>query len=166
MQMLRKFVLAVDNWLETFALLALLSMICIVTMQVVTRKLFNFVFFWSEEITLLLLVWFAFMGMAIGFREGLHLAMDTIDSYLPVKLVTILDRFIEICTFAFGLYLIIQGFDFTVLMSESTLPATKLPSSVVYAVMPVSGIMVCAYAALQFFGVDTRRHQGLEEGAE
>ncbi|HAK74314.1 MAG TPA: TRAP transporter small permease [Sporomusaceae bacterium] len=166
MQMLRKFVLAVDNWLETFALLALLSMIFIVTMQVVTRKLFNFVFFWSEEVTLLLLVWFAFMGMAIGFREGLHLAMDTIDSYLPVKLVTILDRFIEICTFAFGLYLIIQGFDFTVLMSESTLPATKLPSSVVYAVMPVSGIMVCAYAALQFFGVDTRRHQGLEEGAE
>lgn len=166
MQMLRKFVLAVDNWLETFALLALLSMIFIVTMQVVTRKLFNFVFFWSEEVTLLLLVWFAFMGMAIGFREGLHLAMDTIDSYLPVKLVTILDRFIEICTFAFGLYLIIQGFDFTVLMSESTLPATKLPSSVVYAVMPVSGVMVCAYAALQFFGVDTRRHQGLEEGAE
>lgn len=166
MQQLRKFVLTVDTWLETFALLALLSMICIVIMQVVTRKLFNFVFFWSEEVTLLLLVWFAFMGMAIGFRENLHLAMDTIDSYLPVKLVKVLDRFIEICTFAFGLYLIIQGFDFTVLMNESTMPATKMPSSVLYAVMPVSGVMVCAYAVLQFFGVDTRRHQGLEEGAE
>jgi len=165
-QQLRKFVLTVDTWLETFALLALLSMICIVIMQVVTRKLFNFVFFWSEEVTLLLLVWFAFMGMAIGFRENLHLAMDTIDSYLPVKLVKVLDRFIEICTFAFGLYLIIQGFDFTVLMNESTMPATKMPSSVLYAVMPVSGVMVCAYAVLQFFGVDTRRHQGLEEGAE
>lgn len=166
MQQLRKFVLTVDTWLETFALLALLSMICIVIMQVVTRKLFNFVFFWSEEVTLLLLVWFAFMGMAIGFRENLHLAMDTIDSYLPAKLVRVLDRLIEICTFAFGLYLIIQGFDFTVLMNESTMPATKMPSSVLYAVMPVSGVMVCAYAVLQFFGVDTRRHQGLEEGAE
>ncbi|TCL38142.1 TRAP-type C4-dicarboxylate transport system permease small subunit [Anaerospora hongkongensis] len=166
MQLLRKFVVTVDTWLETFALLALLSMIFIVTMQVVTRKLFNFVFFWSEEVTLLLLVWFAFMGMAIGFREGLHLAMDTIDSFLPSKLILVLDRLIEICTFAFGLYLIIQGFDFTLLMNESTMPATKLPSSVVYAVMPVSGLMVCAYAALQFCGIDTRRHQGLEEGAE
>ncbi|MGQ7277295.1 TRAP transporter small permease subunit [Brevibacillus thermoruber] len=32
-------------------------------MQVFTRKLFNFVFFWSEEVTLLLLGWLAFMGL-------------------------------------------------------------------------------------------------------
>ncbi|WP_416358653.1 TRAP transporter small permease subunit [Brevibacillus thermoruber] len=41
------------------------------TMQVFTRKLFNFVFFWSEEVTLLLLGWLAFMGIALGFRENI-----------------------------------------------------------------------------------------------
>ncbi|EAX48861.1 Tripartite ATP-independent periplasmic transporter, DctQ component [Thermosinus carboxydivorans Nor1] len=166
MQLLRRIALALDTALETFALLALLSMILIVTMTVFTRKLFNFVFFWSEEVTLLLLVWFAFMGMAIGFREGLHLAMDTITGLFPKWFNKGLDKLIQLSTFAFGLYLIIQGWDFTVLMHDSTLAATKLPNSTLYAVMPVTGFMVCAYSALQFFGVDTKRHQGLEEGAE
>lgn len=166
MQRLRNLLLTVDSLLENVALIALLSMILIVVMQVFTRKLLNFVFFWSEEVTLLLLVWFSFMGMAIGFREGLHLAMDTIDAFLPPGLVKVLDKIIDVSTFVFGLYLIIQGFDFTVLMSESTLPATKLPTSVQYAVMPVSGIMVCFYSAFQFFGINTKRHQALEEGGE
>lgn len=166
MQLLRRIVLALDTALETFALLALLSMILIVTMQVFTRKFFNFVFFWSEEVTLLLLVWFAFMGMAIGFRENLHLAMESITDVFPKWFNKLLDRLIDASTFAFGVYLIIQGWDFTVLMNESTLAATKLPNSVLYFVMPVSGFMVCAYSILQFFGVDTKRHQGLEEGGE
>ena len=166
MQQLRKIFLAIDDFLETFAILALLSMILIVVMQVVTRKLFNFVFFWSEEITLLLLAWFSFMGMAIGFRESLHLAMDTLDAYLPKALITALDKIIEVCVFLFGVYLVIQGSSFTELMNESTMPATKLPSSVLYAVMPLSGALLCVYSALQFFGIDTKRHHGLEEGGE
>jgi TRAP-type C4-dicarboxylate transport system permease small subunit len=136
-------------------------------MTVITRKIFNFVFFWSEEVTLLLLVWFSFMGMAIGFREGLHLAMDLIEGYLPKVVNTIMDRIIDISTFIFGLYLVFQGWDFTVLMHDSTLPATKLPNSVLYAVMPVSGLMTCAYAALHCFGIDTKRHHDdIDEGVE
>lgn len=166
MQALRKIALKVDSFFETFALLALLSMILIVSMQVMTRKLFNFVFFWSEEITLLLLAWFAFMGMAIGFREGLHLAMDMIDEILPAPAIKFLDKLIESCSFLFGVYLVVQGWDFTVLMNESTLPATKLPNSALYVTMPVCGLMICAYSALQFFGIDTRRHGGLGEGED
>nr|WP_254776785.1 TRAP transporter small permease subunit [Paenibacillus sp. yr247] len=41
-----------------------------------TRKLFDFVFFWSEEVTMLLLIRFSFMGIAIGFREKLYLGID------------------------------------------------------------------------------------------
>ena len=163
---LRKILLWIDDAFETFAILALLSMILIVVMQVFTRKLLNFVFFWSEEITLLLLAWFSFMGMAIGFREKLHLAMDTLDAYLPERMIKILDKIIDVSVFLFGVYLIVQGSEFTILMNESTMPATKMPSSVLYVIMPISGVLICAYSALQFFGIDTKRHHGLEEGAE
>lgn len=166
MEQLKKIFLCIDDIVENFSILALLSMILIVVMQVFTRKLLNFVFFWSEEITLLLLAWFSFMGMAIGFRESLHLAMDSLDAYLPKKLIFVLDKIIQACIFVFGVYLVIQGISFTELMHESTMPATKMPSSVLYAVMPVSGVLVCVYSALQFLGVDTKRHHGLEEGGE
>ncbi len=163
MQTLKRLLTTIDRTVEGFAILCLLAMIIIVTVQVFTRKLFNFVFFWSEEITLLLLAWFSYMGIAIGFREKLHMNMDMIENFVPKWSLTLMDRIIDICTFAFGLYLIISGWDFTVLMNESTLPATKLPNSALYVVMPITGVMTCAYSLLQFFGYDIRRYADVEE---
>lgn len=162
MEALRKIVLKIDTILETFALLGLLSMILIMTMQVFTRKLFNFVFFWSEESILILLVWFNFMGMAIGFREFIHLGIDSFTDYLPEKVNKVLDKLIEVVNFGCGLYFIVYGFEFTQLMANSTLAATKLPNSVLYAVMPVAGVMMCFYSALHFVGINTKRHKGTE----
>lgn len=162
----KKALLAIDSFVESFCLLSMLTMVIIVSVQVVTRKLFNFVFFWSEEVTLLLLAWFAFMGIAIGCRENLHLAMDVIENFSSKKFINILDKFIEAATFIFGVYLIIYGWEFTVLMSESTLPATKLPNSALYVVMPLTGVMTCAYSLLQLMGIDTKRHKNLGGGLE
>lgn len=158
----RKLALKMDNLFETVALLALLGVVLIVSVQVITRKLFNFVFFWSEEVTLVLLVWFSFMGMAIGFREYLHIGVDALTERLPQWFNDKLDKVIQFVNFGVGLYLLYYGWDFTVLAHESTLAATKLPNSVVYAVMPITGFMISAYSLLQLFGIDTKRHQGNE----
>ncbi|MGG1552796.1 MULTISPECIES: TRAP transporter small permease [Paenibacillus] len=166
MKTLKRIALGIDSVFENFALLALTSMTIIVTIQVITRKLFNFVFFWSEEVTLLLMVWFSFMGIAIGFREKLHMAMDSVTKHFPARVNRVLDKVIDICIFLFGLYLLVNGWDFTVLMNESIMPATQLPNSVQYAVMPLTGAMICVYAFLQFIGVDTKRHHGIGEGDE
>lgn len=167
MAAVKRFFLAVDTFAETFCLLSILTMVIIVTIQVFTRKLFNFVFFWSEEVTLLLLAWFSFMGIAIGFRENLHLEMDLLESFVSKKNLHYLDKVIQASTFFFGLYLIIYGWSFTVLMAESTLPATKLPNSALYVVMPLTGVMCCAYSILQLMGINTKRHKNLGgEGAD
>ena len=162
----KKALLAVDSFVESFCLLSMLLMVLIVSLQVITRKFFNFVFFWSEEVTLLLLAWFAFMGIAIGCRENLHLSMDVLDNISYKGFLKALDKLIEAATFVFGVYLIIYGWEFTSLMSESTLPATKLPNSVLYIVMPLTGVMTCAYSLLQLFGIDTKRHKNLGGGLE
>ena len=110
---------------------------------------------------MLLLAWFSFMGIAIGFRENLHMAMDLIESFVSPKFIFYLDKVIQLTTFFFGLYLIIYGWSFTELMSESTMPATKLPNSVQYVVMPITGVMCCAYSLAQLMGIDTKRHKNL-----
>lgn len=164
MKVMIKIAKFIDNVFEKFALVSLVALVLVVTTQVMTRKLFNFVFFWSEEVTLLLLAWFALMAIAIGFRESIHLGIDSFTNLFPKMVNKILDKVISVSIFAFGLYLVIQGWDFTVLMFESTLPATKLPSSVTYLAMPITGIMICGYAILQFFNIDTSRYKDLEEG--
>jgi TRAP-type C4-dicarboxylate transport system permease small subunit len=164
MKLVKKLGLIIDSIFENFALLSLLSLVIIVTTQVMTRKLFNFVFFWSEEVTLLLLSWFAFMAIAIGFRENIHLGIDAITNYFSKGVNKILDKVIDTSIFAFGLFLVYQGWGFAILMSESTLPATKLPTSVQYLIIPIAGVMICTYAVLQFFNINTNRHQNIEEG--
>ena len=78
----RRVLVGIDKLVEGTAIGFLVAMIVVVFVQVMTRKLFRFVFFWSEEVTLLLLTWFSFMGIAIGFREKLHLAMDMVSGLL------------------------------------------------------------------------------------
>jgi TRAP-type C4-dicarboxylate transport system permease small subunit len=164
MRTIKKIALCIDSFFENIAQISLVSMILIVTLQVITRRLFNYVFFWSEEITMVLLIWFTFMGIAIGFREKLHLAIDSFTVKLPRKVNLGIDKLVSMGSLAFGIFMIKYGWDFTVLMNSSTLPATKLPNSAFYAVMPLAGIMISLYAMLELLGVNTRRHQGMEEG--
>jgi TRAP-type C4-dicarboxylate transport system permease small subunit len=133
---MKRFFLILDKVLEGFAITLLVAMILIVFLAVITRKVFGFVFVWSEEVTLLCLTWFTFMGIAIGFRERLHLGMDLFDK-LPKKILNISDRLID--------------------------AATQLPNAVQYIVMPITGIMTCVYAGLQFLGRDLRRYHVIEE---
>ena len=160
MELLKKIALKIDTFFETFAILALLGVILIMFVQVLTRKLFNFVFFWSEEGILLCLVWFAFMGIAIGFREGVHMGVEALTDRMPASVNRWIDKWVELMGLLYGLYFVVYGWEFTVLMFDSTLPATKLPNSIVYLVMPVSGLMVCAYSLLHLAGINTKRHKG------
>jgi TRAP-type transport system small permease protein len=160
----RRFLLKIDKAIDAFCIILLVAMILIVVMAVITRKGFGWMFAWSEEITLLCLTWFTFMGIAIGFRERLHLNMELIDvDKLPPKVLLVTDRFIDLVTFFFGLYLAVYGWNFAMSMRGSILSATEMPNMVQYIVMPITGVMTCVYAALQFTGHDLRRYNVIEE---
>jgi len=154
--------LMVDKIIEGFAITLLVAMILIVFVAVVTRKIFGFVFAWSEEVTLLCLTWFTFMGIAIGFRERLHLGMDLFEK-LPKKLLDASDKLVDFVTFFFGLYLVVYGWDFALMMRGSILAATELPNLIQYIVMPITGVLTCVYSVLQLLGRDLRRYHTIEE---
>jgi len=160
---LARFFLRIDKMIEAFAIVLIIAMVLIVFTQVMTRKLFNFVFFWSEEVTLLCLTWFSFIGIAIGFREKLHIGMDMVENLVSRAMLTVMDRVIDVATFGFGLYMIVYGTQFSILMSESTLPATKLPNSIQYIVVPFTGVLCCIYAVLQFLGKKTQRYTEIDD---
>lgn len=153
----------IDKIIDSCVIAMLVAMIVIVFTQVVTRKVFSFVFYWSEEVTLLCLTWFSFLGIAIGFREKWHLAMDVLENILPKPALFVLDKFIDICIFLFGLYLVIWGWEFTKLMGESILSATQLPNSIQYIVMPITGVLTCVYSLFKIMGKDLRRYHKIEE---
>lgn len=160
---IKKTALWIDNLIEAFAISAMTLLTLIVILQVATRKMFDFVYPWSEEITLLLLIWSSFLGIAIGFREGLHLAMDSLAKRLPLAVDRFLGKAISFCTALFGIYLIYYGSTFTYLMHSNTMSATGWPLSIQYLIMPITGVLITVYSLLQLRGIETVRHVDIEE---
>lgn len=158
-----RFFLMLDKIIERFVISLLVLMIVIVCTAVFTRKIANFVFPWSEEVTLLCLTWFTFMGIAIGFRERLHIGMDMLEGFCSKRALDIWDRCIDIFIFFFGLYLVVYGWEFSWMMKDSIMAATEIPNMVQYVVIPITGVLTCIYSALQVFGKDVRRYHHIGE---
>jgi TRAP-type transport system small permease protein len=169
------FFLVIDRIIEGISVTMMVAMIILVFVKVIFRKMFgyfpdnefikyvNSTLFWSDELTMLFLTWFTFIGIAIGFREKLHLAMDMIETFTPKIFITILDYSILVCTFAFGIYMFVFGGSLTLQMVDSTLPTTKLSNAWQYIVVPLTGLMCCAYSLLQILGIDTRRYTSVDD---
>ncbi len=61
----------------------------------------------------------------------------------------------------FGVVLIVYGVKLIGVTSTSTLPATKWPASTLYLMIPVSGIFVCYYSLLDFFGLNKYKNDNI-----
>lgn len=164
-RLLKRLLNGLDSLFEYLGLAFLSVMVLIVTWQVFSRYVLNTTPRWSEEITLVLMVWISFIGIAIGVRERLHIALEILARRLPEYVQVWLQRAISILTFLFGLALITQGWQFIEVAHFSTMPATGLPSSVLYAMVPISGIAVCIYTLLQVFGIRTEKRRADSEVA-
>jgi TRAP-type C4-dicarboxylate transport system permease small subunit len=143
----------VDRVTDTLTLVALVAMVVVVTWQVFCRYVLGFTPVWASETALLLLGWIAFLGIAKGIRDHSHIALGMLVDRLPKAVRLVVLRLAPLLMLVFGGYLIVQGGEFTQLMMSSTLPATGLPTSVQYAAMPVAGVLILLYSALQLFGL-------------
>jgi TRAP-type C4-dicarboxylate transport system permease small subunit len=161
-----KFFLIVDKIIEGYAIGLLAFLIINVFIAVIMRRVLGHMFPWSEEVSLLCLTWFSFMGISIGFREELHLGMDMFDHMLPKKVLYVWDRAIDVLVFGFGVYLIYFGSLFTINMGDSTLAMTGWPNAIQYIVMPITGVLTCVYSVLRLLGHDLRRYNKIDEDEE
>ncbi|WP_052745536.1 TRAP transporter small permease [Allosalinactinospora lopnorensis] len=148
---------AVDRTTDTLALTGLASMVVVVSWQVFGRYVLSASPAWAPETALVLLAWLGLLGVAIGVREHAHIGVTFVADRLPRRVRAVVLRLTPVLFLVFGVYLVVQGWDFTQMTMNSTMPATGLPTAVQYAAMPVTGVLVCVYSALQMLNVETSR---------
>lgn len=165
MERTKRWLSRLDSLFEYAALLFLVAMTLIIAWQVFSRYVLNHTPNWSEELALVLMVWVGFFGIALGFRERLHIAIELFVRRMPERVQRVIEKAIYGLIVLFGLYLVVQGSQFTALANLSTLPGTGLPSGVLYACMPISGVMVCVYGLLQLVNVRTEKDRHSGDGA-
>jgi len=129
----------------------LLGMAGIICYQIFLRFVFNHSPSWAEEVAICLMIWFGILSIPLGVQHGLHISIEYLYRKFPIRGQYVLSRFIHLLVAGFGVFMLVCGIQLVQFMSMSTLPATKLPSSVEYIVIPISGVLLIVNALEQLF---------------
>ena len=128
----------------TVTLLA--AIVVAIAWQVTTRYVpFLRVPRWTQEISLILMVWLSMLGSALAVRRAEHLAMDLIVRQLSPGLQRWAYRLVWILVAGFGAYLIFYGSELASRTMTQTFSATKLPIGLMYWSIPVGGAFMTLY---------------------
>lgn len=97
---------------------------------------------WGEELALLFMVWFCLLSPPEALRDDRHLCISVLQERLPGPVMKAVDLLNHALIAAFAAFMIIEGSKLTLLTSRNTLPGLGLPASILYASVPVSGVVL------------------------
>src|SRR5687768_4460782 len=90
------------DWVAAFLFAAALIL---VNVQIVCRFVLSISVPWTEEVSRLLFIWLAYLGAAVGFREGTLIVIDTVPELLGPRACRVLDPFVRIVSSAVVIFL-------------------------------------------------------------
>lgn len=103
---------------------------------------------WSEELARFLLIWIGVLGAAYASGQGMHLSIDLLQPKMEPMNRVRLQKFIHliIAFFAFAVLVIGGGRLIYITHHLGQLsPALQVPMSVVYAAIPLAGLLIVYY---------------------
>jgi len=135
-------------------MLLLVGMAIVIIINVFMRYVLNTGLRWGEEVSKLLMVWFTFIAMAVGVKQGLHISLHLLPKNLPFKLEKIFTLLKDIITLIIALVFFIYGIKLVQFTSSSIMPATEWPSSILYLILPIAAVLIASEALMDIFGIE------------
>jgi TRAP-type transport system small permease protein len=134
----------------------MIAMVLITFTNVVLRYGFNSGIVWSEEVSLLLAVWFIFIAMSLGVKQKLHIHISL---FRPDRIPAWFDRALwqvrNVVVFLVGLVMLVDGWKLVGFTMKSIMPATKWPAGLLYLVLPICSIVIIYETLADMFGIET-----------
>lgn len=136
---------------ESLMMVLLAAMVVFMSLQIFMRYALAASLPWPEELIRYLFIWFVFLGVSYGVREGIHLRVDILEIGVPA-LKPFLNVLQNLAFLAFCLFMIKPGFTAirSLARSGQTSAAMDLPMYLVYASLFV-GLALGALRLLQKF---------------
>ena len=148
-------VFLIHNLEEILSFPFLAAIAYLVFTQVYFRYVLNDPIVWAEEITLVCFHWAVFLGMALAYKHGEKLTMDTFVSHLPVNIQRKIYIIIEILIFFTLLLLIYHGTLVAILEWTYPTPALEFPQTFQSASYPVGMTLMVIHSGRQLWAMIT-----------
>ncbi len=129
-------------------IISLAVMVFVIFLQVVMRYVFNNSLSWSEEFARYLFVWFSWIGVSAGLKDGEHLKVEILAAALikrgfikPKEMINILVSLVWLAT-----TLIVTYYGFEMAAAQADLgvvtPAMRMPMWLGYLSIPACSLIV------------------------
>ena len=67
---------------------------------------------WTEQVVLTCMSYMAVLSAALAIRTGAHIRMTAFDTYLPKKVVKVLDVLADVAVMVLGLIMVVEGWKY------------------------------------------------------
>ncbi|MCF8114297.1 MAG: TRAP transporter small permease [Desulfotignum sp.] len=111
--------------------------------NVVLRYGFNYTLAWSEELVRIVIIYSTFVGASVAVKQRAMIRIDAVVQIFPI-LKKGLTFYTNILMLVFAAMMIYYGYKMThlQLLTHQKTIIMQIPLVVVYAVMPVTGLMI------------------------
>jgi TRAP-type C4-dicarboxylate transport system permease small subunit len=144
--------------IDTILYWSLAALMAVMTLnvlwQVASRYIIGIPSSFTDELARYLLIWVSLLGASYVTGKKLHLAIDILPSKLEGEKQRRLNVGINLLVAFFALFAFVWGgvkLVYITLTLEQTSPSLNLPLGVVYAVLPLSGIIIIYYSIANLF---------------
>ena len=147
----KKIINSICLFFEIIAALSLVGMLVTVLIHVTMRYFFHNAPGWGEEIARQFMVVFAFIGVALGVRDKLHIAL-TIVAERPLKKILLpIEIFVKFLILILGIMMSSFMGPYFTKLKDNRLPGSGIPVGYIYLVPTAMGILVSLIALYQIY---------------
>jgi len=131
---------------EWICYLLLTTLVGIIVLQVFLRYVLRSPVSWSEEVALLLLVWFSMLAVAVAIYRHTHIAISIIWDRLSPAGQHTLNIIVELLVLVFALNVSINAGTLIDIVGDQALSASGFPKSWLYLPLQVGGALMALNA--------------------
>jgi TRAP-type C4-dicarboxylate transport system permease small subunit len=138
----------IDNILAHLLVLIMAVMVLNVLWQVFSRYFMGSPSSFTDELARYLMIWIGILGAAYVAGKNMHVAIDVLPSRLSDSAQHKLKQLVRACIIIFCLLAMVIGGSRLVYITyvlDQFSPALNVPLAVVYAVIPLSGLLIIYY---------------------
>ncbi|WP_240654541.1 TRAP transporter small permease [Croceicoccus ponticola] len=131
----------------------LIAMVAIVGWQVFGRYVLSSSPSWTEQASLVLMIWYVMLASAAGVYEGFHIRIVLLEERLggrakPVRQV------VALIVMVLGLVLLVYGAQLCWIVRGNVIPSLDLSRAVAYVPLPIAGALIALFALPQIISGD------------
>jgi len=127
---------------ENLVIILLAIMVSNVTLGVFFRYVLNNSLSWTEEVARYLMIWFAYIGMALAFRDESHVNVNAIVDLFPLSIRHIIKTISYTIVLIFLIALFSQSLKVFRIVKIQTSPSVQIPMIYPYLSITFGAILM------------------------